>query len=79
MSFPARFANKCANGHQIEVDDYIAINEYGQVLCTKCDEFTTGRKTKETLYSNLMCTGCFIELSLAEKEQGKVKCADCDQ
>ena len=55
MSFPARFANKCANSHPVEVGDYIAINEYGQVLCTKCDEFTTGRHAKETIYSLQFC------------------------
>jgi len=65
MSFPARFANKCANSHPVEVGDYIAINEYGQVLCTKCDEFTTGRHAKETIYSLQFCPDCFMEISLS--------------
>ncbi|GAK61766.1 hypothetical protein U27_02595 [Candidatus Vecturithrix granuli] len=78
MSFPAKYASKCANGHPIVVGEYIAFTDQGLILCVACPDFTTYHKHKETIYSNKFCKKCYMELSIAEKETGKEVCADCE-
>lgn len=79
MSFPAKFASRCSNGHKIEVGQYIAFTDQNLIVCTLCPDFASGRHVREIIYSKVMCSNCFIELSIAEVAAGKVKCADCGQ
>lgn len=61
--FAARFANRCANGHQIEIGDTVAFNDDGQILCVKCPTFGT-RHEKTVIYSNKFCGKCHLELAM---------------
>lgn len=64
MAFPARFNNKCVNGHPVKIGDVIAFNDEGVMLCMKCDAFHERRISKEVLYSNKICPRCNYELPL---------------
>ena len=78
MSFQAKYVGHCANGHKVIPGDYIAFTDQNLVLCTKCPDFATGGHHQEKLYSNKFCGKCQIELSIAEKDEGKKVCAVCE-